>query len=64
MTKHDAVKEYFEPKILELADKNLNFNFSPEAPDSVSIITRYSDKLIRSFITGERRKNTGSRLIS
>lgn len=59
MTKHDAVKAYFEPKILELVDKNLNFNFSPEAPDSVSIITRYSDKLVRSFITGEKEKEYG-----
>ena len=27
MTKHDAVKAYFEPKVQELAGNMLNFNF-------------------------------------
>ena len=42
MTKHEAVKAYFEPKVEELAGSLLNFNFSPEAPDSISLITNYS----------------------
>lgn len=59
MTKHDAMKEYFEPKVIELVEKKLNFNFSPESPDSISIITRYSDKVVRSFITGDVEKEYG-----
>ena len=31
MTKHDAIKAYFEPKVSELAGDMLNFNFSPES---------------------------------
>ena len=44
MTKHDAIKQYFEPKVEELAGNLLNFNFSPESEDSISLITNYSDK--------------------
>lgn len=63
MTKHDAVKAYFEPKVVELVEKKLNFNFSPESPDSISIITRYSDKIVRSFITGDTEKEYGFSII-
>lgn len=45
MTKHDAMKAYFEPKISELVGDLLNFNFSPESEDAVSFITNYSDKV-------------------
>lgn len=57
MTKHEAVKAYFEPKVEELAGSLLNFNFSPEAPDSISLITNYSDKVRKKYITGMYRKN-------
>lgn len=63
MTKHDAVKAYFEPKVVELVEKKLNFNFSPESPDSISMITRYSDKVVRSFITGDSEKEYGFSII-
>lgn len=49
MTKHDALKEYVEGLIEEAADGILNFNFSPESRDSISVITNYSDKLYMSF---------------
>lgn len=45
MTKHDAMKEYFEPKVAEMVGDILNFNFSPESKDSVAFITNYSDKV-------------------
>ena len=51
MTKHDVIKAYFEPKVSELAGDMLNFNFSPESEDSISLITNYSDKMKKKYIT-------------
>lgn len=59
MTKHDAMKAYFEPKVAELAGDILNFNFSPESPDSFSLVTEYSDKVVKKFINGDSRKAYG-----
>ena len=50
MTKHDAVKAYFEPKVIELAGDLLRFNFSPESLDSVALVTNYSDRQIRKYV--------------
>lgn len=63
MSKHDAVKAYFEPKIEELAGSMLNFNFSPESPDKFSFITNYSDKVRKSYITGDKEKEYGFSII-
>lgn len=63
MTKHDAVKEFFEPKVIELAGSVLNFNFSPEAADSISIITNYSDHVVKRYITGAVQKQYGFTVI-
>lgn len=63
MSKHDAVKAYFEPKVTELAGSMLNFNFSAESPDSISLITNYSDKIIKKFITGETQKEYGFTIV-
>lgn len=63
MTKHDAAKAYFEPKVIELVDKNIQFNFSPEAPDNISFITRYSDNVVRSFVCGDKEKEYGFAII-
>lgn len=59
MTKHDAVKAYFEPKVAELAGDVLNFNFSPESPDTFALVTEYSDRVVKRFITGKARKAYG-----
>lgn len=63
MTKHDAVKEYFEPKVSELAGDMLNFNFSPESEDSISLITNYSDKVKKKYITGDVQKEYGFTIV-
>lgn len=63
MTKHDAVKGYFEPKILEMAKRNLGFNYSPESRDSISLITNYSDKVVKKYITGKVQKQYGFTII-
>ena len=39
MTKHDAMKAYFEPKVIELVKDKLNFNYSPEMSDAVSFLS-------------------------
>ncbi len=63
MTKHDAVKAYFEPKVEELAGSLLGFNFSPESEESISLITSYSDRVVARYITGEVRKAYGFSII-
>lgn len=63
MTKHDAVRAYFEPKVAELAGDMLSFNFSPESKDSISLITNYSDKVIKRFVTGKAQKQYGFTII-
>ncbi len=50
MTKHDAMKDFFEPKVAELAGSILNFNFSPESPDSFSFVTNYSDQVRKKYV--------------
>lgn len=59
MTKHDAIKDYFEPKVMELAGDILRFNFSPESPDSFSIITNYSDKVRKRYVRVGAEKEYG-----
>ena len=62
MTKHDAVKAYFEPKIQELAGELL-FNFSPENEGSISLITNYSDRIRKEYITGVTEKAYGFTIV-
>ncbi|MGO5166427.1 MULTISPECIES: hypothetical protein [unclassified Candidatus Paralachnospira] len=59
MTKHDAMKAYFEPKVEELVGDLLNFNFSPESPDSIAMITNYSDKVRKKYIRCGSEKEYG-----
>ncbi|MCU6762284.1 Uncharacterised protein [uncultured Roseburia sp.] len=63
MTKHDAMKAYFEPKVLELAGDLLTFNFSPESPDSIAFVTNYSDKVLRKNIRVGSEKEYGFSII-
>lgn len=63
MSKHDAVKAYFEPKIEELAGNILNFNYSPESMESIGLITNYSDKELKKYITGMVEKEYGFTII-
>lgn len=50
MTKHDAMKAYFEPVVTELANTVLNYNFSPDSPDGIGFLTNYSDKVLKRYI--------------
>ncbi len=63
MTKHDAMKAFFEPKVRELAGTMLNFNFSPESPDAISIVTNYSDKVRKKYIRVGAEKEYGFAIV-
>ena len=63
MTKNDSIKAYFEPKVSELAGDMLNFNFSPESEDSISLITNYSDKVKKKYVTGDVQKEYGFTIV-
>lgn len=63
LTKHEAIKEYFTPIVEEIAKDLLGFNFSPESEESISMITSYSDKVIRRYITGKVQKEYGLSIV-
>ena len=63
MTKHDAVKAFFEPKVIELAGDLLRLNFSPESPDSIALATNYSDRQIRKYVRVGAEKEYGFTII-
>ena len=55
MNKHEAVKAFFEDKVMELIGNVLGFNYSPETVNSIALLPEYSDRQIRQYITGERQ---------
>ena len=63
MTKHDAMKAFFEPKVIELVDNLLHFNFSPESDTSIAFITNYSDKVRKKYIRCGAEKEYGFTII-
>ena len=63
MTKHEAIKAYFEPKVMELAGDLLGFNFSPDSPDSISLVTNYSDKVRKKYVRTGAEKEYGFSII-
>jgi len=50
MTKHEAMKAYFEPIVYRLAGTVLNFNFSPDSPDGIGFLTNYSDRVLKRYV--------------
>lgn len=52
MTKHEAMVKYVSPKVEELVGKMLSFNFSNDSPESISFLTNYSGKVVKSYIRG------------
>ena len=63
VTKHDAMKAYFEPKVIELVGDLLTFNFPPESPDSIAFVTNYSDKVLKKYIRIGAEKEYGFSII-
>jgi len=56
MTKHDAMKQYFEEKVAQLAGKILHFNVSPESKNSISFVTNYSDRIRKRYVRGSEKE--------
>ena len=56
MTRHEAVKDFFEDKVEELVGNVLGFNYSPENIETAAIIPQYSDRNIRTYITGDTQR--------
>lgn len=63
MTKHDAMKAYFEEKVEDLAGAYLGFNFSAEKNGGISFITNYSDKIIKRYVRIGAEKEYGFSII-
>lgn len=55
MTKHEAVKNFFEDEVETLVGNVLGYNYSPDC-ESVAIIPQFSDRNIREFITGDKQR--------
>lgn len=63
MTKHDAMKAYFEEKVKDLAGDYLGFNYSPEQTGKISFLTNYSDRVIKRYIRIGSEKEYGFSII-
>lgn len=63
MTKHDAMKAYFEQKVTELVKDKLHFNFSPEKQEQIAFVTNYSDKVRKRYIRTGADKEYGFSII-
>lgn len=63
MTKHDAMKEFFEPKVIEMVGNLLHFNFSAESDDSIAFVTNYSDKVRKRYVRCGAEKEYGFTII-
>lgn len=59
MTKHEAVKEFFEPKVAELVGNALGFNFSPEDTGTAAIVPQYTDRNVREYVNGDVQREYG-----
>lgn len=55
MTKHDAMKDFFEPVVQKMCGDILGFNFSGE-DESVSFVTNYSDKIRKKYIRAAEKE--------
>lgn len=56
MTKHDAMKAYFEPKIVELTGISSGFNYSPDTEGSASLVTNYSGKVVKKYVRAAEKE--------
>ncbi len=56
MNKHEAMKAFFEPKVIELCGSVLGFNFSYEEAESVAFVTEYADKVVKRYLVGAEKE--------
>lgn len=55
MTKHEIMKAYVEEKVSELVGRLVSFNFSDDSVDSISFLTNYSGKVVKSYLRGAEK---------
>lgn len=55
MNKHEAMRAFFEPTVMELCGSVLGFNFSHEEAESVAFVTEYADKVIKKYLVGAEK---------
>lgn len=63
MTKHEAVKEYFDEKVKELVGETMNFNFSDEKGPDIAFVTNYSGRVIKQYVRVGAEKEYGFSII-
>lgn len=63
MSNHSIILDYLKDIMQELTDGAVTFNFSQSEPDTYSIVTRYADKTIRSYINGDEEKEYGFEIV-
>lgn len=56
MTKHTAMYNFFKDIAYQVAADTVNFNFSAESPDAIAFITDYSEKYLKHYIRGGKKK--------
>ncbi len=56
MTKHEAVEAYFRSKAEELAAGAMGYNYTPETPYQISLVTIYSDKIRKKYLIGAEKE--------
>lgn len=63
MNKHEAMSAYFKPIVEQLTGEPLDFNFSDSAPEGVSLMTEYSDRVVKQYVHGGAVKAYGFRIV-
>lgn len=59
MSKHDAMKAFFEEKVKSVARQTIGFNFTSDRPDTIAFLTSYSDKVRKNYIRVGAEKEYG-----
>lgn len=59
MSKHDAMKAFFEEKVKSVARQTVGFNFASDRPDTIAFLTSYSDKVRKNYIRVGAEKEYG-----
>jgi hypothetical protein len=49
------MKAYVEEKVSELVGRLVSFNFSDDSVDSISFLTNYSGKVVKSYLRGAEK---------
>jgi len=59
MSKHDIMKAYLEPHVVEIFGNALGVNFSVDTPNTVGFVTTYADKWVKRYLRNSGVKAYG-----